>query len=281
MIKISVSSFLSTLKEIIFSSKESIIFIILGLLFLTTIIINIKRKKTIGRKLFLISWGFIILFILFKYNTYLSILFDNFINNVFMQIFFPNLATYVIIIILSNILYLELITQKKKKNYEKIINTIFYTIIMFIMVYTLDEIIINNINIYSEEVYKNQKILILIESTTITFTIWTTLLIGKRIITKLINLSTAKVKKDFKKKAQNPIFIEDNSNNKEIKSENIQIEKTISNEKNNKKENIIINPVNEEIKPLENNEINLTNEEVKTKKNVHIVTTKLYHFKKS
>ena len=220
MFELSIKDFIKTLTNIFKSSPTSIIFIIAGLIFAISMIINIKRKKTLGWPLYIIGWIFIIVFIIVKYNNYLLNLFDNLINNIFSQILFPNLGTYIIIIITSNIIYLYTALKKDKKTYEKIINSIFFIMIMFLMIYTLEQIIENKLNVYNIDIYKNQKILILVETTTILFVIWTIFLISKKIIKKLINLSNIKIEKTKQKDKTTSIIDVQSSNNITQKTKN-------------------------------------------------------------
>ena len=231
MIKLETGTFFDTLLNIFEGSPSSILFIILGIIFTLTMIININKNKKIGKTLYIIGWIFIISFIVIRYNSYLSKIFDNLINQIFMQIFFPNLATYVILIIITNIIFLISINRKNIKNLTKVINSIFFIVIMIMMVYTLEQIISNNINIYStEEVYTNQNVLVLIESTTILFTIWTIILISKFIISKLIKKSDEKIIEEYQekqisdnsiKKVEKPNIIPENeSNNIEVLNTN-------------------------------------------------------------
>lgn len=173
-------------------------------------IINVKRKKTIGKTLYLIGWMFITLFLVTKYNSYLTTLLDNLINNIFMQVFFPSLATYVIIIIISNITYINSVLNKRRKTYEKIIDTIFFAIIMLGVGYTLEEIIKEKLNIYDLDIYSHQTILVLVETTTIIFVIWQLFLISKKIVKKLINLSNQKIEKEKEKITNTDKIVEDN-----------------------------------------------------------------------
>ena len=191
------NNFIEILLDVISNSPSSVLFIILGIIFASAMIINIKNKKKIGKLVSILGWIFIVLFIIIRYSSYLNKLFDNLINNIFMQIFFPNLATYVIIIIITNFIFLYSII-KKTSNLSKVINVIFFTVIMVFMLYTLEQIITNNINIYSfEEVYSNDDISVLIQSTTVLFTFWIILIISKLIINKLIEKSIKNIKNAF------------------------------------------------------------------------------------
>ena len=198
MIKFSANNFIGTLISIITDSPTSILFIVLGTIFTVAMIINVKKNKTIGKTLFIAGWIFIILFIIIKYNEYISKLFDNLINNVFMQIFFPNLATYIIIIVITNFIFLRTVLNKSTKTIEKIVNSMFFSTIMVLMVYTLDLIIENKINIYAQkELYTNKQVLTLIESTTIIFSGWILIIFSKFLITKLVEKSNEKIKQEY------------------------------------------------------------------------------------
>ena len=200
----SIKKLVLSLIDIIVGSPSSILFIILGLIFSIAMIINLKKNKTMGKTLYLIGWIFIILFIMIKYNTYLSKIFDNLINNIFMQIFFPNIATYAIIIIITNIIFLYTIFNKKSNTINKLINSPFFITIMVLMVFTIELISKNNINVYQrKEVYANENVLTLIESTTLIFTLWIIILISKMILKKLINKSDNKIKKEFEENINN------------------------------------------------------------------------------
>lgn len=219
------NNFIEILLDVISNSPSSVLFIILGIIFASAMIINIKNKKKIGKLVSILGWIFIVLFIIIRYSSYLNKLFDNLINNIFMQIFFPNLATYVIIIIITNFIFLYSII-KKTSNLSKVINVIFFTVIMVFMLYTLEQIITNNINIYSfEEVYSNDDISVLIQSTTVLFTFWIILIISKLIINKLIEKSIKNEEKDNISEKQDLSEIQINNTN----SQNLEAQNNINN----------------------------------------------------
>ena len=195
MIEVTINSFINTLIEAISSSPTSFVTLIAGIIFLIAMIISLRKHKNMGKTLFIIGWLFIILFIIFRYSDHLTTLFDNLINNVFMQIFFPNLATYVIIIAITNFIFLFTILKGNSKTSNKLINSLFFTVIMLLLILVLDVIIKNEINIYEKlTVYSNQTLLILIEATTIFFILWLIILGSKAIVSKLISKSDKKVK---------------------------------------------------------------------------------------
>ena len=96
---------------------------------------------------------------------------------------------------------------------------------MVFMVYTLEQIITNNINVYQfTEVYTNSNITTLIQSTTLLFTLWIILIISKLIINKLIQKSIENITNE-----------EQINNIKINKSNNLNSPQTINNiqEQNN------------------------------------------------
>ena len=162
-----------------------------------------------------------------------------------MQIFFPNLATYIIIIIITNIIFLYTILNKKTKSLSKISNILFFTIIIVLMLYTLEQIISDNINIYQfQEVYSDKNISVLIQSTTLIFTLWMTLIISKIIIDKLIQKSIETITTE---QTQNNTSIENITTNQSQNNTSIGNESLQSNNSNNndsqqiKNENIVNN----------------------------------------
>lgn len=162
-------------------------------------IINIKNKNKNSKMISILGWLFVISFIMIRYISYLNKLFDNLINNIFMQIFFPNLATYIIIILITNIIFLYTVLSKNIKNSSKIFNIIFYTVITILMFYTLEQIIVNDINIYQfDTVYSNGNLTTLVQCTTLLFTLWIIIIINKLIINKLITKSINNIKDQTK-----------------------------------------------------------------------------------
>lgn len=193
------NNFFKTLLNIISNSPSSVLFIIIGIIFAASMIINIKNKNKNSKIISILGWLFVISFIIIRYISYLNKLFDNLINNIFMQIFFPNLATYIIIILITNIIFLYTVLSKNIKNSSKIFNIIFYTIITILMFYTLEQIIVNDVNIYQfDTVYSNSNLTTLVQCTTLLFTLWVIIIINKLIINKLITKSINNLKDQTK-----------------------------------------------------------------------------------
>ena len=115
------------------------------------------------------------------------------------------------------------------------------------MLYTLEQKISDNINIYQiQEVYSVKNISVLIQSTTLIFTLWMTLIISKIIIDKLIQKSIETITTE---QPQNNTSIgneslqSNNSNNNDsqpIKNENTFNNENKDNSNNNSDDDIEI-----------------------------------------
>lgn len=248
MIEITINGFINTLLEAISASPTSVVTLIVGIIFLIAMIISMKKFKKIGKFLFIIGWLFIIIFIILKYSTHLTTLFDNFMNNVFMQIFFPNLATYVIIIAITNFIFLFTILKGSKIS-NKIINSLFFTVIILLLILILDIIFKNEINIYEKlTVYSNKTLLILLEATTITFILWLIILSSKFIVGKLIAKSDKKVKEKYQRKTLTDNILVNETNN----NDNVKTEENITKNNEELKEKAPTNSLNQETHINEN-----------------------------
>lgn len=77
---------------------------------------------------------------------------------------------------------------------------------MIIMVYMLEPLIIYKINIYeAKQLYSNQSVMVLLWLTTIIFLIWMFIILSKKLVSKLIEKSSEKVRKEIKNKSNNEL----------------------------------------------------------------------------
>lgn len=193
----SLGEMLNTVMDIVLSSSFFLVTLVVGIVLLIAMILSIKSKKKFGKGLMIGVWIFLILFIIFRYNTYLYNLFDNLMNTIFRQIFFPSLAMYVVMLFVTNVIMFYSIF-KNMPRYLKVINVTISFIILFLFILTLDKIVGSGLNIYEPlTIYSNRELLILIEFSMLIFVFWLLILISIKIIRKLIKKSDDKVVKEF------------------------------------------------------------------------------------
>ena len=164
---------LNIVSDIILSSPlflVSILLIEIGLI----IYLLIKKGKLKLQKWMIISiWSILALIIIVIYHKVFFNLIDNFINYIFTALYFPNLAVYISVILISNIFYFISIFNKKINKKYNIINITNALLLDILMIFIIDIVNKNNIDIYEKvTVFSNSKLLVLLELSTGIFTSW-------------------------------------------------------------------------------------------------------------
>ena len=171
--------------EVSKSSKLIIpIIIFLGLLILVSLRTN-KHNAKKSKKLYLLVYILVGIFIAFNYYESFGKMFDYMMNNFFIAVYFPNLAIYLAAIIITNIILINSIFNFKTAKIIKIINIIVYSIIHYLFALVLNIITKNNLDIFSQNsVYSNVEAHALIELTSTIFIVWIIFLTFYKIIRK-------------------------------------------------------------------------------------------------
>ncbi len=190
MADLSVLERLKVLVNIIFSSP---FFITLFSFMILTIIVFSVYSATKGRvsKIILtVSYGFILGFLIVRYGKLILQIFDTFVDQVFMAIYFPNLITYICMVVITSILMIMTIINKKFKKFIRICNILSFTIIQFLFILTIDLISKSNIGLFEKtSLYSNQTLMILVQASMAIFACW----VGLLIVNLVINLVSVRV----------------------------------------------------------------------------------------
>ena len=173
MTKMTLGKELKILLDTIINNKLSIIMLIF-LIFLAYIYISTNKKNAkITKKLSIGLYLFLFLFIIIAYNSQIFDFLDYMMNNFFIMIYFPNLAIYFAAIVISNIIVLVSIFNKKIDKLIKNINIVVYTIISFIFLLLVGVIVDKDLNIYSQKsIYGSTNAHALISLSAIIFVTW-------------------------------------------------------------------------------------------------------------
>lgn len=198
MIQFSFFEKMKTLFEVVISSPFFlfliIFFILLSIVLFDTI--NYENKKI--KKVYVLIYLAIFLAIIIKYNSSLLQLIDYLVNNIFIILYYPNLASYIIMLMIANILVLRAVFKRDMPRFQKTINIIFYCIKMYMMFPILDNITKNKIDVYSQlSIYSNNELTMLVEISSAVFFIWILLLFIIWMVNKITNKLTSN-KKDIK-----------------------------------------------------------------------------------
>lgn len=164
---------LSILSDMILSSPLFITFVTIFEIGLVIFLLFKRKKFKINKWVVIGIWIVILLFLIIFYNKVFLNLLDNFINYIFNALYFPNLAVYSIILIVSNIFFIMAILNKKIDKSHKIINIVNAIVIDSLLIFIIDIISKNNIDVYEKlTVFSNNKLLVLLELSTGVFTSW-------------------------------------------------------------------------------------------------------------
>ena len=164
---------LSILSDMILSSPLFISFITILEIGLVIFLLFKRKRFKINKWVVIGIWIAILLFLIIFYNKVFFNLLDNFINYIFNALYFPNLAVYSIILISSNIFFIIAIFNKKIDKNHKIINIVNAIVIDSLLIFIIDIISKNNIDVYEKlTVFSNNKLLVLLELSTGVFTSW-------------------------------------------------------------------------------------------------------------
>jgi hypothetical protein len=145
----------------------------MGVAILIFYIISIKNKKDTNKWIFISIWILLALILVIKYNVIILNLFDNLFDNFFKALYFPNLSIYIFILFVTNISLFYSIFNKKIGKSNKIINFINTLLTDLLLIFIVDIVQTNNINVYDElTIYSNSELLVLLELTSALFTSW-------------------------------------------------------------------------------------------------------------
>lgn len=160
-----------------------IIFILVYFYFILSPIFT-KRHKII----YSIFLGIGLIALLVIYGNAFWDFFDYLIDNIFVAIYFPNLPIYVLMVVLTIIIFIITMSSSKTSPLVKRINTGVSLFIIYMLILTSNVVVTKSINVYSSiSVYANDDLPALVQITMNTFAIWMIVLLVIRIINKVSN----------------------------------------------------------------------------------------------
>lgn len=189
MIQVNIFEQLMTFFKIFSSNAYVVILSIASIIALFILLLANKFKnKKITKILVILVYTLIFGTLIYFYHTEILKLLDYLMNNIFLLLFFPNLAVYVLVLIIINIIIIKSMLSDHGSKSTNILNIIFFILFNVIFYLIIDNIIKNNINVYEQlSIYTNSDLLILIELSMKLFIIWILLLIIIKISLNLNN----------------------------------------------------------------------------------------------
>lgn len=175
MEKISYSKRLFRFLEIIFSSP---FFLFLFLSVIATIILFILAKKSVIsmkylKKFIAIIYIGIALIIVIKYFDSIFLVFDAFVDKLFTVLYFPNIISYICMVLVTLLVMLYSVFNKKVSLKFKVVNFISFLTISFLFILVMDTIATLNIDVNERiSLYSNTDVTVLIQASMVVFGLW-------------------------------------------------------------------------------------------------------------
>lgn len=244
---------IQVLFEMLFSSPVIIGIFVFSLALMILLFYYSKLNKKIIKLIFIVLYVSLILFAVIKYGSYFLSSLDSFVTLFMANIYFPTIPVYVFIMLLSFIIMIVTLSNKRINKIVKIINTVFFSIIQMLFVLFIYIVETNNIDVSTNQnLYTNEQTLTLLELGMGLFIIW--------IIVLLIFYYLKKADKIFKvnKSSDNDDFDEYINDYNEPNNINNSIQ--VANFNNNLVENLVpevglFDSNNEEIISFDNDEV--------------------------
>lgn len=173
MINFSFTEMLFRLKDIVLSSPFFLFSIIICIILLIGMLLGIKKNRKIPKVIFILAWIFVFIFVIVRYHSSISYIFDRLFGRLVEEIYFPSISVYTITLIITNTIFIYSLFKNKMLNLFRTINLIIGMEINFLFFIMLDIITKNSIDIYADfSVYSNPNLLVLLEFSMFLFIIW-------------------------------------------------------------------------------------------------------------
>ena len=179
-----ISIFFNLLKNSPYFLGLLVAFVIsLGILLLANKFKNKKITKILCILVYTAIFGTLIYF----YHQEVFKLLDYLVENIFLFLFFPNLAVYMLVLIIINVIIIRSTFTKEDNKVIRVLNIICFLVFNVIFFFIIQNIVTNKINVYEQlSIYTNQELLVLIELNMQLFILWLCLLLLNKIITLLL-----------------------------------------------------------------------------------------------
>jgi glucan phosphoethanolaminetransferase (alkaline phosphatase superfamily) len=179
-----------------FSSSFFIALFIIGVITVILFLLNNKIDKE-KRPFLYIGMGLVYvvvaILVFIKYGSGIVLIGDAFIEKLFTAIYFPNIISYMCMLIISMLIMVYSIFNKKYSSFFRLCNLLSCLIIGLLTILIIDSIVTADIDVYEKvSIYSSTNTMVLIQSSMGVFTIWLSVLM----VNGIVNLITRRVVKE-------------------------------------------------------------------------------------
>ena len=146
------------------STPFFIAYAVVGILLVIFMIIDIKKHRKFSKYIYIISGIFLITFFFIKYFSIILKVVDSFVEIILKALYFPNLGIYIVMLIITNTIFIYNMISKKTYKSSKIVTGIITVLIDFIFILIIGIISSEKIDVTSEvKLYSDETILTLLQ----------------------------------------------------------------------------------------------------------------------
>ena len=195
MINIPLTERLKEIANLVSSQSFFITLFVILILTISILIINVKVKSKAPKFIAAIVYIGIAILVLARYGYYVLILNDSVVEKLFKAFYFPNSVVYLSMLVISLLLMIANIIDKKFSLFAKIINFAAFFLIWFLFVLLVDTTKKAKLNFYNvKDLYSNPTVMILLQASMAIFAVWISVVIIDLIVRKVADKIDNKTK---------------------------------------------------------------------------------------
>ena len=204
-----------TITNVVTSQSFFITLFVILILTITILLINIKVKSKAPKYVAAIVYFGLAILVIARYGNYVLSLNDSIVEKFFKAVYFPNLVVYVCVLIISILIMIANIIDKKFSIVAKIINSVCFFLTWFLFILVVDTVKKNELNFYDvTDLYSNKTIMILLQASMYIFIVWIGVVIIDLIVRKLADKmdKNSNIKKDTPDRVLDTNYLNTNKN---------------------------------------------------------------------
>ena len=164
---------LKTIGNLIASQSFFVTLFVILVLTLIVLLINIKVKSKAPKYVAAIVYFGLAVLVLARYGHYVLTLNDSIVEKFFKAMYFPNLVVYLSMLIISLLLMVANIMDKRFSVFARIINSVSFFLIWFLFILLVDSVKKLGLNFYDvKDLYSNRTVMILLQASMFIFAVW-------------------------------------------------------------------------------------------------------------
>ena len=186
MVNIPLAERFKEIANLVSSQSFFITLFVILILTISVLIINVKVKSKAPRYIAAIVYIGIAVLVLARYGHYVLTFNDSIVEKFFKAFYFPNLVVYLSMLLISLLLMLANIIDKKFSLFAKIINSAAFFLIWFLFILLVDTVKKAGLNFYDvKDLYSNPTVMILLQASMSIFAVWISVVIIDFIVRKV------------------------------------------------------------------------------------------------